>query len=54
MLYMMFVYKNGVAYNTMGIKGTLEELYKEAERISREIFKEDRKAEVRTKITFWD
>jgi hypothetical protein len=51
---MMFVYKNGVTYNGMGIKGTLKELYEEAERISAEIFKEDRKAEVRTKITFWD
>lgn len=53
-LYMMFVYVDDVAYNSMGIKGTLDEIYNEAARISKEIYSINPRAEVKTKINFWN
>lgn len=53
-LYLLFVYKNNKAVNSMGIKGTIPELFKEAERITTELLKDEPKAEIRTKMTYWD
>lgn len=47
---MMFIYKDNVVYNNMGIRGSLEELYKQAKKISEEIFLENPKSKVKTEI----
>lgn len=52
-MYMMFVYVNGAPYNSMGIRGNLDEIYQEAEGISKDLFKQNPRYEVTTKITMY-
>ncbi|WP_372011376.1 hypothetical protein NBRC13296_12505 [Paenibacillus chitinolyticus] len=53
-LHLLFVYKDEKPYNSMGIKGTVDELYDEAKKISEEILKDSPKSEIKTKLVFWD
>nr|WP_186322849.1 hypothetical protein [Paenibacillus xylanexedens] len=53
-LYLLFIYKDGVAYNSMGIKGTADELFEETKRITKEIHNVTPRAEVGTKLVYWD
>ena len=52
-MYMMFIYCNRKPYNGMGIRGSLEELYKQAENITKDIFLLNPKADVAVKITMY-
>jgi hypothetical protein len=49
-MFMMFIYVDDKIYNSMGIRGDLDELYKQAEEISQDIFKLNPKSEVKTRI----
>jgi|GEM_PF-6181942 len=50
-MFMMFIYVNGTAHNSMGIRGELDELYLIAEQETKKLFKTNPHAEISTKIT---
>jgi hypothetical protein len=52
-MYMMFIYVDKKVYNSMGIRGELEELHAKAAEISKQLFKENPRAEITTKITMY-
>ncbi|GMX64516.1 hypothetical protein Elgi_37850 [Paenibacillus elgii] len=52
-MYMMFIYVDGKAHNSMGIRGELEELYAVATQEAMKLFKVNPRSEVTTKITMY-
>ena len=49
----MFIYVDGKAHNSMGIRGELEELYTIAAQETKKLFGTNPRAEISTKITMY-
>lgn len=52
-MYMLFIYVNGKTYNTMGIRGSLEEVNQMGLDVSKEVFKLNPHATIETKVTMY-